>query len=65
MKSLNLLYGFLGGALIGAAAAILFAPEKGENVRSKIKGFLKKKGIKCTDAEIDALVAELTGDKED
>ena len=28
MKGLNLLFAFLGGAAVGAAAGILFAPEK-------------------------------------
>ena len=37
MKSLNLLYAFLGGAIVGAGAALLFAPEKGEDTRQKIK----------------------------
>ena len=32
MKSLNLLYAFLGGAIVGAGAALLFAPEKGEEI---------------------------------
>lgn len=60
MKSLNILYAFLGGALVGCAAAILFAPEKGSEVRAKICDLLKKKGIKISDSEVDALVAELS-----
>lgn len=59
MKSLNILYAFLGGAIVGCAAALLFAPEKGSEVRSKICDLLKKKGIKISDSEVDALVAEL------
>lgn len=59
MKSLNILYAFLGGALVGCAAAILFAPEKGEDVRAKICKLLKKKGIRLSDADVDELVAEL------
>ena len=62
MKALNILYAFLGGALVGCGAAILFAPEKGEEVRSKIVRILKRKGIKISDEEVDALVAELTGE---
>ena len=31
MKGLNLALAAVGGALVGAAAAILFAPEKGED----------------------------------
>ncbi len=62
MKALNLLYAFLGGALVGCGAAILFAPEKGEEVRARIVRILKRKGIKISDEEVDALVAELTGE---
>lgn len=62
MKGLYLLYGFLGGAIVGCAAAMLFAPAEGEEVRSRIVKFLKKKGICCSDDEIDALVAELSAD---
>ena len=59
MKALNILYAFLGGAIVGCSAALLFAPEKGSDVRAKICSILKKKGIKISDAEVDALVAEL------
>ncbi|MDE6549210.1 MAG: YtxH domain-containing protein [Muribaculaceae bacterium] len=62
MKALNILYAFLGGAIVGCGAAILFAPEKGEEVRSRIVRILKRKGIKISDEEVDALVAELTGE---
>ena len=60
MKALNILYAFLGGAIVGGAAAILFAPEKGADVRSRICDLVKKRGIKISDAEVDALVAELS-----
>lgn len=63
MKALNILYAFLGGALVGCGAAILFAPEKGEEVRARIVRILKRKGIKISDEEVDALVAELTGEE--
>ena len=57
---LNLLYAFLGGALVGCAAAVLFAPEKGSDMRNRVVTLLKKKGVKINDDEVDALVAELT-----
>lgn len=61
MKALTLISAFLGGAIVGCGAALLFAPEKGEDVRSKLLSILKKKGIKISDQEVDALVAELAG----
>lgn len=64
MKALNILYAFLGGAIVGCAAAVLFAPEKGEDVRAKICDLIKRKGIKISDAEVDALVAELASAEE-
>ena len=64
MKALNILYAFLGGAIVGCSAALLLAPEKGEDVRAKICDLIKRKGIKISDAEVDALVAELAREEE-
>ena len=64
MKALNILYAFLGGAIVGCSAAILFAPDKGENIRAKICDLVRRKGIKISDAEVDALVAELARSEE-
>lgn len=63
-KTLSILYAFLGGAIVGCGAAVLLAPEKGEDVRKKICKILKKKGIKISDSEVDALVAELAGQED-
>ena len=64
-NSLSILYAFIGGAVIGASAAVLFAPSKGTDLRAKIKETLQKKGIICTQSEIDALVEQLTADIDD
>ncbi|MDE7437669.1 MAG: YtxH domain-containing protein [Muribaculaceae bacterium] len=61
MKALTLISAFVGGAIVGCGAALLFTPEKGEDVRSRICKLLKRKGIKISDSEVDALVAELAG----
>ncbi len=64
MRALTLISAFVGGAIVGCGAALLFAPEKGEDVRSRICSLLKKKGIKISDQEVDALVADLAGSEE-
>ena len=60
MRGLGLLYAFLGGALVGASAAILFAPEKGSDLRSRIKEMLKKNGIDFSDDEVEQLVKQIS-----
>ena len=57
-----MIYAFLGGAVVGLGSALLFAPAKGEDVRKKICRLIRKRGIKISDEEVDALVAELTGE---
>ena len=65
MKRLSVLYAFLGGALVGCAAAILFAPEKGEDLPARIKELLKKKGIDFSDDEVEQLVRQISAQIED
>lgn len=62
MGAKAIIYAFLGGAIVGLSSAILFAPEKGEDVRKKMCKLLKKRGIKISDEEVDSLVAELAGE---
>ena len=59
MKNLNVIAALLGGAAIGAALCILFAPEKGEDTRNKIAEILRKKGIKLNRSEMEDLVSEI------
>ncbi len=60
MRALNVLYAFLGGAIVGCAAALLFAPEKGSDLRARIKNILKEKGIDFTDDEVEQLVEQIS-----
>ncbi|MCM1109211.1 MAG: YtxH domain-containing protein [Clostridium sp.] len=59
MKALNYLVAFIGGAAVGAAAGILFAPEKGTDTRDKIVEALRKRGIRLNRKEMDSLVDEI------
>ena len=65
MKGLNILAAFIGGAAIGAALGILFAPEKGEDTRQKIKNILREKGIKLNRSEMDELVDKIAAEVKD
>ncbi|MCH5217107.1 MAG: YtxH domain-containing protein [Muribaculaceae bacterium] len=62
MNAKALIFAFLGGAIVGCGSALLFAPEKGEDIRKRLCRIIKKKGLKISDDEVDALVAELTGE---
>lgn len=67
MRATNILAAFLGGAIVGAGAALLLAPEKGEDLREQIKTLLKKYGIcKCSRAEeLEELVDEIAAEIKD
>lgn len=62
MKSVNVLLGFVGGAVVGAALGILFAPETGENTRHNLAEILRKRGIRLSHHEMNDLVDELTSE---
>lgn len=65
MKALNYVAAFLGGAALGAAAGLLFAPEKGEDTRKKIAELLRKKGIRLNREEMDDLADQIAAEVKD
>ena len=65
MKALNIVVAFLGGMALGAAAGLLFAPEKGEDTRKKIADVLRKKGIHLNREEMNDLVDQIAAEVKD
>lgn len=60
MKNFNIFLAVIGGVAIGAAAGLLFAPEKGETTRENIKKFLRKKGIcPASNEKLEEIVDEI------
>ena len=63
MKALGYIGAFLGSAIAGTALGLIFAPEKGEDTRSKIAGavddFCKKHDIKLSRKDVDDLVDDI------
>lgn len=62
MKAINYLLAFIGGAAVGAAAGILFAPEKGADTRAMIVENLKKRGIRLSKKEMEDLASDIAED---
>lgn len=64
MKQLSIFAAFLGGALVGAAAGLLLAPEKGTETRERIAEALRKKGIKLNRKDMNELATEIANNIE-
>lgn len=59
VNELNVLAAFLGGAAVGAACGVLFAPEKGTDTRNRIAEVIRKRGIKLNSKDMESLVDDI------
>ncbi len=59
MKAVHVALAAFGGALVGAAAALLLAPEKGSDARRHVKEFIKDKCPFVKGDEVDKLADKI------
>jgi len=55
----------LGGAALGAVAALLLAPKSGAETRQEIIALVREKGVKLNKEELDALCSRVIGKVKD
>ncbi len=59
MKAIHVAAAAFGGALVGAAAALLLAPEKGSKTRSEIVKFVKEKCPFIKDRDVEKIANQI------
>lgn len=59
MKALEITLAALGGAVVGAAAALLIAPQSGRRTRAQLRSFIREKCPCAHASEVDRIADEL------
>ncbi len=64
MKPVHIVLAVVAGAVAGATVGLLFAPEKGTDMRDKIVEYLKEKGVKLRKNKLEELADEIADEIE-
>lgn len=64
MKPLHIVLAVVSGAIAGAAAGLLLAPEKGDKTRDEILKFLKEKSSQLKKSKLEEIADEIADEIE-